>query len=371
MKLNRKIFLGLTAAGITAAAIVSTTVLKAEDKTPAASGASKTDASTKADSLFPDPVIARGTGVEIKRSALDEAMARVRASADAYGQRIATPDLERLSFDRLLQMKLLNAKATDTQKAEGKAEGEKSLATMHKQVTNDEMFAMQLKSMGITEEQLRTRLTEAGTAQAVLRSKISVADAEIKKFYDENPTKFQMPEKVRAAHILVATGDPRGATPMPAAEKQEKMKLAQSLLKRARANEDFAKLAKEYSDDPGSKDKGGEYTFTRGEMIPEFESAAFSLQTNQISDIVTTVYGYHIIKLLEKFPPKKLEFAEVKSDIKDYLDQKAIHDMLPEYYASLKKEAKVEILDADLKALEDAPVTLAPADAGAPAPSPK
>ena len=84
----------------------------------------------------------------------------------------------------------------------------------------------------------------------------------------------------------------------------------EGLLKRARAGEDFAKLAKEYSEDPGSKDKGGEYKFPRGQMVPEFEAAAFSLGTNQVSDIVTTRFGYHIIKLSEKIPARKVEYRQ-------------------------------------------------------------
>ena len=94
-------------------------------------------------------------------------------------------------------------------------------------------------------------------------------------------------------------------------QKAAKRKEMEGLLKRARAGEDFAKLAKEYSEDPGSKDKGGEYTFPRGQMVPEFEAAAFSLNTNQVSDIVTTRFGYHIIKLSEKIPAQKVEFAKV------------------------------------------------------------
>ena len=135
-------------------------------------------------------------------------------------------------------------------------------------------------------------------------------------------------------------------------QKDAKRKQALDILKRARAGEDFAKLAKEFSEDPGSKDTGGEYTFPRGQMVPEFENAAFSMNTNQISDLVTTRFGYHIIKVLEKLPAKKAELAEVNSKIKDYLVQEAIKKQLPDYYAKLKKDANVEILDEKLKPRE-------------------
>jgi peptidyl-prolyl cis-trans isomerase C len=357
MKRTSKLFLVLTAAGITAAAIITTTMSRADDKTAPASAASTTN---KSNDLFPDTVLARGNGVEIKQSRLDAAISGLRASANAHGQQIAPADMpliEKTSFDHLLQVDLLNAKATAADKATGKTEGDKRMEVIRKRAPSEEMLARQLKSLSLTVDELHAKLTEEATAEAVLRDKVSVSDADIKKFFDDNPSKFEEPEQVKVSHILISTGDPR--SPLSDTDKQAKLKIAQGLLKRAKANEDFAKLAKDYSDDPGSKDKGGEYPpFPRGTMVKEFEAAAFSLQTNQISDIVTTVYGYHIIKLLDKIPAKKLAFAEVKPDIKSYLERVQMEKILPDYYTALKKEAKVEILDAHLKALEDAPVDL-------------
>jgi parvulin-like peptidyl-prolyl isomerase len=126
----------------------------------------------------------------------------------------------------------------------------------------------------------------------------------------------------------------------------------EGLLKRARAGEDFAKLAKEYSEDPGSKDKGGEYTFPKGQMVPEFEATAFSLKTNEISDIVTTQYGYHIIKLHEHIPAQKVAFDKVSPRIKDYLVQQELVKLAPDYIAKIRKDANVEILDENLKLRE-------------------
>jgi parvulin-like peptidyl-prolyl isomerase len=122
-----------------------------------------------------------------------------------------------------------------------------------------------------------------------------------------------------------------------------------------RAGEDFAKLAKKYSDDPGSKDNGGEYTFPRGKMVPEFEAAAFSLKTNEVSDIVTTQFGYHIIKLSEKIPAKKVELAKVAPDLKEFLKQQEMQkrqDDVKNFMDKLEKDAKVEILDNKYKPKE-------------------
>jgi parvulin-like peptidyl-prolyl isomerase len=187
---------------------------------------------------------------------------------------------------------------------------------------------------------------------------IKVADEDIKKYYDENPAKFEQAEMVRASHILFATKDLNSGADLSEEKKAAKKKLAQDVLKRARGGEDFAKLVKEFSDDPGSKESGGEYTFARATadprhaMVPEFETAAFALKTNEISDIVTTQFGFHIIKLNEKIPAKKLDFAKVSPDIKEYLKQQQLQNRQQDYQTfvdKLKKDDDVAILDEKLK----------------------
>lgn len=315
--------------------------------------------STKGADLFPDTVVARGKGVEIKRSQFDDALISIKSTAMARGQAIPPEQLaglEQQVLDRLIQIQLLLAKATDADRASGKETSEKRIESVRTRAGSEEALARQLKMVGMNLDELRTKMREEATAESVLQRelKVNITDEEVKKFFDENPARFEQPEMVRASHILIGTRDPNTNAELPDDKKQAKRKLAEDLLKRARAGEDFAKLAKEYSDDPGSKDKGGEYKFPRGQMVPEFESAAFSLKTNQVSDIVTTQFGYHIIKLSEKFPAQKVELAKVSPDIKEGLKQQAIQKQMPEYVEKLKKEANVQILDEKLKLPEAA-----------------
>src|SRR6266700_2264169 len=184
--------------------------------------------------------------------------------------------------------------------------------------------------------------------------KFNITDEDVKKFYDESPAKFEQPAMVRASHILLATKDQTSGAELSDAQKTAKHKQMEGILKRARDGEDFAKLAKEFSEDAASKDKGGEYTFPRGQMVAEFEAASFSLKTNQVSDIITTQFGYHIIKLSEKLPAKKMEMAKVSQDIKDYLKGQAVQKQLPEYMEKAKKDADVQILDEKLKPVASA-----------------
>ena len=137
---------------------------------------------------------------------------------------------------------------------------------------------------------------------------------------------------------------------MPDDKVQLKRQEIDKLLARARRGEDFAKLVKDFSEDRGVKETSGEYTFSREDpFVPEFKAAAFSLATNQISDVVTTTFGYHIIKVLEKIPAKKLEFAKVSGDIKEALGQQEVQRIMPSHFEKLKAEADVQILEPRYK----------------------
>jgi peptidyl-prolyl cis-trans isomerase C len=314
-------------------------------------------AGSKIDDLFPDPVIAKGKGFEIKRGQLDDAVSGMRNAAMARGRELQESDMpivEKNAFDHLLQVALLLQKATPDDKAKATIEADKRLEIIKKRAPSPEALDRQLKAMDLTLPELEKRLVDEAAAEQVLRDLVPpVTDADTKKFYDENPKQFEEPEQVRASHILLLTKNKDG-TPMTDDQKKATLAKMQDILKRARAGEDFAKLAKEYSEDPGSKDKGGEYTFPRGQMVKEFEAAAFSLNTNQISDVVTTQYGYHIIKLHEKIPAKKIEYTKVAPDIKNYLESLAVQKILPAQYEKLKKDADVQILDPQLKTIMDA-----------------
>ena len=326
----------------------------------AETNAPDTKPSDKIAEIFGDPVVAKGTGIQIKRSDLDAAAMGLKASAAARGEKLTAEQsniLERQVLDRLIQIQLLLAKASDADKAKGKEVTEKRYDVILKRAGTDEALARQLKSVGMTSEELRRKMSEEAIAEAVVSRelKAEATDADAKKYYDEFPARFEQPEMVRASHILLSTVDPETKAQLPDDKKLAKHKVAEDVLKRARAGEDFAKLAKEYSEDPGSRDKGGEYKFARGQMVPEFENVAFGLATNQISDIVTTQFGYHIIKLSEKFPARKIsldetiEGAKISDQVKDLLTRQQLEKLLPAYVEKLEKDAQVEILDEKLK----------------------
>src|SRR5262249_17743590 len=139
-------------------------------------------------------------------------------------------------------------------------------------------------------------------------------------------------------------------------------KLAESIRDSAKKGEDFAQLAKEFSEDPGSKDKGGEYTFGRNQMVPEFVAAAFSLTPGEVSDVVTCTYGYSDINEFDNMQYKK-NLEEVKDQDKKILDKQEVEKQLPDFMKNLQKEGKVEILDESLKIKEELETPANPASA--------
>lgn len=307
--------------------------------------------------LFGNPVIAKGKGFEIKQSDLDDAMTGIKAAAAMRNQVIPPAQMKMLEsqmLDRLIQVQLLLQKATDADKAEGKKTAETQMNTLLERAGSQEALNRQFTALGMSMSQLRTRLMQEGTAQAALISelKVTVTDAEARKYYDDHPADFEQPERVLIAQIYLSTHDPVTGAELSDTEMAAKKKEMEDILKRARAGENFSNLVEQYSEDMGSKTKGGEYAVARGQTLPEFEATAFSLNTNQISDVVTTTSGYHLIKLLEKMPAKKLDYATVASDLKQVLIQQKAAKLAPAYLANLKKQAGVEILDPDLKAVQ-------------------
>jgi parvulin-like peptidyl-prolyl isomerase len=241
---------------------------------------------------------------------------------------------------------------------------------------------MQLKAAGTSMAQLRAKVTDEATAMQTLQRilNVTVGDAEIKAFYDGHPADFEQPEMVHVRHILLMTIDPTTHEPLSDDQVEAKRKEANDVLTKARSGEDFTKLAEQYSDDTTTKEKGGELpAFPHGQMLPEFEAAAFALTNNEVSDVVKTMYGFHIIKFIDRTPPKTLTLADtvpsinmtVSDWIKQELEQQKMNQLAPAYLAKLKKAAGVQVTDPDLSAAIDALSNTNAAPAGAAAPMEK
>jgi peptidyl-prolyl cis-trans isomerase D len=175
------------------------------------------------------------------------------------------------------------------------------------------------------------------------------ADADLQRMYSQNQDSFRTPERVKVRHILLKTEG------KPASEEPAIKAKAEDLLKQIRGGADFAALAKKNSDDPGSAANGGEYPgfVTRGQTVPEFERAAFSLKPGQTSDLVKTQYGYHIIQVLQHEDARLRPFEEAKSELTTQWKKQHVNDVMNRIsdtaQAALQKDpAHPEKVAADL-----------------------
>jgi len=317
--------------------------------------ASAADTNTATTEMLGNPMIARGTGLAITRGDLDDAMAPVRNAYQKQGQAMSATqaiNIEKQVLNNLIDTKLLLAKATDADKAAGKNAADLQVTAAIENAGSADAFNQRLKANGMTEADVRAKVAEQATAQSVLQRemKITVTDDEIKAFYDGHTADYEQPEMAHISHIVVFTVDPMTGVPLPPDQLNARRKMADNLVKAARAGDDFEKLAQQYSEDPGTKSTGGELPpFPRGQMLHEIEDAAFSMTNSQVSDVIGTSSGYQIIKLIEKTPARKMGYLAAAARVKDELLRLKTAQKEPIYLSGLQKDAGVEILDPNLK----------------------
>jgi peptidyl-prolyl cis-trans isomerase C len=183
-------------------------------------------------------------------------------------------------------------------------------------------------------EDMKKRVIVEAYLKKKVESEIKLSDADLQKFYDQNKDKFKTGEQVRASHILVKT------------EKE-----AQDVLAQLKGGAKFEDLAKKYSTDPAGAKGGDLGWFGKGNMIPEFEKVAFSMKEGDVSGVVKTKFGFHVIKLTGKRPAGVLPFAEVKEQLKASLMPEKQQEVFKKVKDDLKKGAKLSVKEDVLRSL--------------------
>jgi foldase protein PrsA len=214
-----------------------------------------------------------------------------------------------------------------------------------------------LKTRNLTESDVRAALREQLILDAALAKEVTVTPAEIKAEFQKDHAMYDTPETVTARHILVPS-----------------LALAQKIEADLKSGQSFASLAKQYSTDPGSKDKGGDLgSFRRGQMVPAFDKYAFSAPIGQISPPIKSPFGYHIIQVESRQPAQRASLASATPQITDTLRQQQEAPMIQPFLQSLQQKATIVVNDpqfAGVFANAAAPGPAASASAAAsPAPS--
>jgi len=289
-------------------------------------------------------VVATVNGEAITRLQLDEASANDLRMLQAQGRQLTaeqTLGFQRQVLGRLVEQTLLDQAASRATIADLDKKIEAQIAEIKSQFPTEKEFNDRIAQAGRTPEQFRADVTSGVRrlefVEQQFGSKIQIGDDQIKAFYDDNPQYFQTPEMVRASHILVAV-------PADATDAVKKTKRAAIDAARARVlqGEDFAKVAAELSDCP-SKQNGGDLDFFGpGQMVPEFEKAAFGMKDGEVSEVVTTQFGFHIIKRTGTQQAQKRPMDKMKDVIVRFLKNREVNKQVAQFIEEQKKTAKIE-----------------------------
>lgn len=201
------------------------------------------------------------------------------------------------------------------------------LAQIKKQYfgSSEKRYQQQLQKQGLTEQQVRDDIKAQLVSEAIFKkvtNNITVTDADLMAYYNQHKTQYSVPEQRQVAHILV-----------------KKKALADKLYNEIQNGANFGALAKKYSQDPGSKNQGGQLTISKGQTVAPFDQTAFLMHTGQVSHPVKTDFGYHIIKALGPIKPAKTTpFKQVKESIRQQLLQLKKNQAMTKWVNDVKSE---------------------------------
>jgi peptidyl-prolyl cis-trans isomerase C len=289
--------------------------------------------------------LASVNGRDIFQADLDKEMNRFEGQMGVSGQ---PPDpaqrdaIKKKVLDNLIQRELLFQESVRLEIKVGDDELSEQMTQLKGRFTSEEDFTNALKRLKMSEGDLREefsrRLIVKKMIDQVIADKVQISAEETRNFYDNNPNFFKAPERVRASHILVKL-DPNASE----SDKASARKKIEEIQKRIQKGEDFAAVAKAGSDCP-SASKGGDLDyFQRGQMVAPFEEAAFSLKPGEVSGVVETQFGYHLIKVVDKKESGVIVYEEIKGDIESHLRQQKVNEQYAVYIEELKSKAKVEM----------------------------
>lgn len=286
------------------------------------------------------PVVARVNGQDIPKADFDRMIKQMEAQAGQPVPPERRDEIYRAILDQLVTYTALvqeaRARGVTVTDAEAKQAGDAKIAELRQQIPDQQAFnkAMADRDMTVTRlrADIRNDLAITRMMEAELAAAPAISDDEIKAFYEKNPDEFS---GVRASHILIR---PQG---FDEEAKKQARATAEDILKQARGGADFAELAKKHSAD-GSAQQGGDLGFfTRSSMVKPFADAAFALQPGQISDVVETQFGFHIIKLAER---KDIALGDATANIRDFLTAQKRDERQQAFVAGIKSKSKIEVL---------------------------
>ena len=300
-------------------------------------------------STKPSPTddVARVNGTAITRPELQRAV-KVLLTQNQVEEPLSPEAMQQAqgaALDQLIAAELLYQEASKLTVKDLDKRVEEKVALNRSKFGSDEELEKALKGVGMTLKDMRDFTRKDVIISNLIQTRFAAnaplpSDAEARQFYQENLEKyFKKAESVRASHILIGVDEKASAE-----ERTRAKEKAEAILKRVNAGEDFAAIAKADSTCPSSAQGGDLGTFGRGQMVPSFEQAAFAMKPGEVSQVVETKFGYHIIKLTEKQEATTEKFEDVKGKILEFLNQEKMQKAVSNHVKELMEKAKIEKL---------------------------
>ena len=283
-------------------------------------------------------------GSVITQEDFDREMSRVQQRLLNMGKPLIDsqiPEIKKEVLENLINRELLYQESQRKGIKVDETAINEQVMTLKKRFPSEAEFKSALMKANLSEAAIKAQIKRGLAIQqfidAHIAQKATVSDQEIKTFYESRPGLFKQPEQVRASHILIKVE--------PQADESQKAtarKRIEEIQQRLQKGEDFAALAQEFSQCPSSAKGGDLGYFRRGQMVKPFEEAAFALKPGEVSDVVETKFGYHLIKVIEKKPETTIAFEDIKDRLEQYLKKEKVQKEVSLYAQKLKEKAKVE-----------------------------
>ncbi|MDZ4199665.1 MAG: peptidylprolyl isomerase [Kiritimatiellia bacterium] len=296
-----------------------------------------------------DPVVVTVNGDAILQSDVIKAM---QGLLRMVGQQIppdrreqAMQEIQQRAIDNLIANRLLLSEARQQKITVPAEQVQQEIAQLETRLPTGRKLDEELQAQGVTRAELTREIEGNLKINQLLQKNVGilppVEDAEIQAFYDGNPDKFLAPETASAHHILLKTE----ATDSEAVKRKKKAE-AEALARILKDGGDFEQLAKSRSECP-SRERGGDLgSFGRGQMVPEFEKAAFSQPIGEVGSVVETQFGYHVIRVDKREPARKIDIADVREQVRQFLANQRQQQAVGHFIRTLRDKATLEAPNA-------------------------
>jgi peptidyl-prolyl cis-trans isomerase C len=307
--------------------------------------AARSTAEPRNGGLRDDDAVARVNGTIIYRKAVREVVQGILTMQETQPDPAAVGELASQALDSLIGLELLYQESQARGVTVSDAAVDEEIAHSKSQFPDARAFDAAMKAKGMSESDLRRDTRKTMAVNRLLEGSVwkdvRVTPQQVEDFYQRNREEFRHPEEIRASHILIR--EPEGASPADRAAAKQR---AAALLGTLKAGADFAQLARDSSQDPSTARQGGDLGYiARGEMPQAFDDQAFALAPGQLSGLVSTPYGFHIIKVTERRGAGYLPLDEVRDRINAVLMKDERQQRQAAWVAQLRQKANVELLD--------------------------